>query len=186
MRYTIKQRNSQLSDPFQIKSEQELMSIHIGTIGQLLELNRTMTLKFLDEIGQFEDPAAALAYRPGPQRAHIAWQIMHIGITEEIFATARLRTAPSDLTDWFPQYQRGSIADNNIPSVDVIRTVLAQSRKNLLETISQIAEADIEQIPEGLKERGWTNSMALQIVCWHEAHHQGQAHLLLNSWKAER
>tara|TARA_R110002111_G_scaffold262504_1_gene338946 strand:+ start:128127 stop:128615 length:489 start_codon:yes stop_codon:yes gene_type:complete len=160
------------------------MSIHLGTISQLLELNRKMTLKLLDEVGQSNDPPGALAYRPGPQRAHIAWQIMHIAITEEKFATQLLRKTSSELTDLFPLYQKGSIAGDSIPAVEDIKTVLAQSRKNLLETISQITEGELEQIPEGLLERGWTSSMALQIVCWHEAHHQGQAHLLLNSWKA--
>tara|TARA_R110002095_G_scaffold155309_1_gene134883 strand:- start:3244 stop:3732 length:489 start_codon:yes stop_codon:yes gene_type:complete len=160
------------------------MSIDLGTIGQLQELNRKMTLKLLDEIEQSSDPLAALAYRPGPQRAHIAWQIMHIAITEEKFATQLLRNNSSELTDLFPLYQKGSIAGDHIPSVEEIKTVLAQSRNNLRETISKITKEELEQIPEGLQERGWTNSVALQIVCWHEAHHQGQAHLLMNSWKA--
>lgn len=161
------------------------MSIDIPTISQLLEFNRIMTLKMLDEIDQLNDPLSALAHRPGPQRAHIAWQLMHVAITEELFATDRLRKTPSDLTDWFPQFQKGSIADSNIPSVDVIRTILAQSRKNLLETISLITEEELDQVPAGLADRGWTNQTALQIICWHEPHHQGQAHLLFNSWKAE-
>ena len=162
------------------------MSIDTATIGQLLELNRTMTLKLLTEISQFDDPQSALAYRPGPQRAHIAWQIMHIAITEELFATDRLRKTASNLTDWFPSYQKGSIADDSIPTVETIQSVLEESRTNLLNAISQISEAEMDQIPQGLQERGWTNKMALQIVCWHEPHHQGQAHLLLNSWKTEQ
>ncbi|MCA9015477.1 MAG: DinB family protein [Planctomycetaceae bacterium] len=162
------------------------MSVDIATISQILELNRSMTLKLLNEISQFDEPQSALAYRPGPQRAHIAWQIMHIAITEELFATDRLRKTASNLSDWFPTFQKGSLADNNIPAVDVIQAVLAESRANLLNTISQISAAEMEQVPEGLQERGWTNQMALQIVCWHEPHHQGQAHLLLNSWKTEQ
>ncbi|QDV50796.1 DinB family protein [Gimesia fumaroli] len=162
------------------------MSIDTATIGQLLELNRTMTLKLLDEIQQFDDPQSALAYRPGPQRAHIAWQIMHVAITEELFATDRLRKTTSHLTEWFPVYQKGSIAGEAIPTVETIKSVLSESRTNLLDAISQIDAAEMEQIPAGLQERGWTNQMALQIVCWHEPHHQGQAHLLLNSWKAEQ
>lgn len=160
------------------------MSIHIETICQLLEFNRGMTLKLLEEISQLDNPNSALAFQPGPKRAHIAWQIMHVAVTEELFATERLKERPSELTEWISRYQRGSIADGNIPSLDEIQTVLAHSRKNLLETLSQIDPAEMEQIPEGLKERGWTNSFALQVICWHEAHHQGQAHFLLNSWKA--
>ena len=33
---------------------------------------------------------SVLAWRPGPGRAHIGWQLMHIGITEELFASDRL------------------------------------------------------------------------------------------------
>lgn len=162
------------------------MSIDIATIPQLLNFNRAMTLKLLDEISELPDPASALGFRPGPQRAHIAWQIMHLGITEELFASQRLRTTDSSLTEWFADYQKGSTASDEIPTVDTIRSVLSESRKNLLDAISQITPADLETIPEGLSERGWTNQMALQIVCWHEPHHQGQAHLLLNSWKAQQ
>ncbi|QDU11325.1 DinB family protein [Gimesia aquarii] len=160
------------------------MSDYIATIQQLLEFNRNMTLKLLEEISQLDDPLSALIYQPGPQRAHIAWQIMHIAITEELFATNRLRKTTSHLSSWFPQFQKGSVADQNIPSMNEIRDILAKSRQNLLETLLTIHESDLDQIPEGLKERGWTNRLALQVICWHEAHHQGQAHLLLNSWKA--
>ncbi len=111
---------------------------------------------------------------------------MHIAITEELFATDRLRKSASELTDWIPQYQKGSIADDQIPALDVIRDVLAHSRKNLLDALSQIDDTDLDQIPEGLQERGWTNRFALQVICWHEAHHQGQSHFLLNSWKSAR
>ncbi|WP_298869438.1 DinB family protein [uncultured Gimesia sp.] len=162
------------------------MSSYTATIVQLLEFNRLMTLKLLEEIAQTKDPIAALTYQPGPQRAHIGWQIMHIAITEEAFATERLRSTSSKLTDWFPQFQKGSVADNNLPAVDVIQSVLAQSRVNLLDAISQITEEDLDLIPDGLTERGWTNRRALQILCWHEAHHQGQAHFLFNSWKSKQ
>jgi len=162
------------------------MSIDIPTITQILEFNRVMTLKIVDEISQLPDPASVLGFRAGPQRAHIGWQIMHVAVTEELFASERLRKADSSLTAWFPDYQKGSTASDTPPTIDELRTVLSQSRDNLLDAISQISPADLETIPDGLSERGWTNQMALQIVCWHEPHHQGQAHLTLNSWKAQQ
>src|SRR5436190_11198374 len=48
---------------------------------------RPRTLLTLDRIAQEKDPMKVLGWRPGPGRAHIAWQLMHIGITEELFAT---------------------------------------------------------------------------------------------------
>lgn len=162
------------------------MSTHTATIIEILEFNRNMTLKLLEEIAHSKDPANALAYQPSPQRAHICWQIMHIGITEELFATERLRNAPSNLTDWFPQFQKGSVADSVVPTVEVIQNVLSESRAHVIDAISQITDDQLDLVPDGLAERGWTNRMALQILSWHEAHHQGQAHFLLNSWKADQ
>jgi len=118
------------------------MSIDIPTVSQLLEFNRNMTLKMLDEIGQLNDPLSALAFRPGPQRAHIAWQLMHVAITEELFATDRLRKTPSDLTDWFAQFQKGSIADNNIPLWMLYEQFWPNREKTCWETMSLITEAD--------------------------------------------
>jgi len=162
------------------------MSIQIATIVELLKFNRIMTLITVDEISTLPDPQSALAFRPGPGRATIAWQIMHLAITEELFATDRLRKSESTLSDLFPLYQKGSTAGDEIPTLEVIHDTLSQTRDHLLKTIQQIGEADLELVPEGLQERGWSNEMALKILCWHETHHQGQAHLTLNSWKAEQ
>src|SRR5882757_2854627 len=54
------------------------------------QFNRPRTLGLLDKIEQEKEPQQILGWRPGPGRAHIAWQLAHIGITEELFATERL------------------------------------------------------------------------------------------------
>ena len=59
-------------------------------ITDLWEFNRLRTLMTLDDIAKQPDPTAVLGWRPGPGRAHIAWQLMHVGVTEELFATERL------------------------------------------------------------------------------------------------
>jgi hypothetical protein len=51
------------------------------------DLSRERTLATLRTIENLPDPQQALGWRPGAGRAHIGWQIMHIGITEELFAT---------------------------------------------------------------------------------------------------
>ena len=53
---------------------------------EAFEFNRTRTLATLDAIAATSDPPALLGWRPGLGRAHVAWQLMHIGVTEEIFA----------------------------------------------------------------------------------------------------
>jgi len=151
---------------------------------QQMDLNRERTLGTLAAIEKLPDPAKALGWRPGPGRAHIAWQLAHIGITEELFATERfLGTSPA-FADLVPRFKGGSTPDDNVPSVATVRDVLTQSREHLRKTISQLTEADLSKIPPALKERGLSIGKALQIIVWHEAHHQGQAHITLNLFKA--
>lgn len=148
------------------------------------DLYRERTLATLDAISKLSDPQQALGWRPGPGRAHIGWQLMHIGITEELFATERLLGTAPGFADLLPRFRGGSTPDDNIPTVDSIRTVLKESREHLRSTLSRFTDADLGIIPEALKERGLTINKVLQILGWHEAHHQGQAHITLNLYKA--
>ena len=89
------------------------------------DFHRSRTLDLLDRVLQEPDPQAVLGWRPGPGRAHIAWQLMHIGVTEEIFATERL--APEKVgafQELWPRFRGGSTPDDDIPTPDVIRRVL--------------------------------------------------------------
>ncbi len=148
---------------------------------------RKRTLDLLDKIAAEPDPTAVLGWRPGPGRAHIGWQLMHIGVTEEIFATERLNPArPAAFTDLWPRFRGGSTPDDNIPTVDEIRTVLAESREHLLETLATYPEDRLEEIPAALQARGLTVRDCLYVIGWHEAHHHGQAHITFNLYKASR
>lgn len=157
----------------------------ISIYKDLIEFNRTRTLATLDDIAKQPQPAAILGFRPGPGRAHIAWQFMHIGITEELFATERLiaGAAPA-FAEVVPRFKGGSTPDDNIPEIRLIRKVLEESRGHLLATLGKFTDADLPTIFPWFKERGWTFLRVLQVMCWHEGHHQGQAHISYNLWKA--
>jgi len=148
------------------------------------EFNRRRTLATLDAIEQLPDPAAALAWRPGPGRAHIGWQLMHIGITEELFATERLLGSPAEFPELIPRFRGGSTPDENIPDSATIRNVLESGRQHLLQTVATFSDDDLQTIPEAFRERGWTLETILHVLAWHEPHHQGQAHLTLNLFRA--
>ncbi|REK19013.1 MAG: DinB family protein [Planctomycetota bacterium] len=151
------------------------------------KFNRTRTLTTLEEIEKLADPAAALAFRLGPGRAHIAWQLMHVAVTEEIFATERLRPErPSKWTDLWPRFRGGSKADDDVPAPAFIRQVLEESRASLLETLETFSDDQLRDIPPALAERGWSLRDVLHIISWHESHHQGQAHAMLNSFRASQ
>ncbi len=149
------------------------------------EFNRMRTLDLLDRVEQLPDPIAALGWRPGPGRAHIAWQLVHTAVTEDIFASERLAQEKSGLfTELWPRFRGGSTPDDQIPTAAEIRDVLLRSRESLFETLATFTEADLDTIPEPLKERGFSIRTVHYVIGWHEGHHQGQAHLTLNLFKA--
>jgi uncharacterized damage-inducible protein DinB len=160
------------------------MSTLHSTIAQI-QFNRTRTLATLERAEKETEPRRALGYRPGPGRAHVAWQLMHVAITEELFATERLvpGTHPQ-YTELVPRFRGGSTPDDDIPSAAQIRKILTESREHLLTTLERFGDKDLGTIPEALRERKLTVLDVLHILAWHEAHHQGQAHITLNLLKA--
>jgi hypothetical protein len=159
----------------------------MSTIAVLIEgykFNRERTLATLSAIEKEPNPRAVLAWRPGPGRAHIGWQLTHIGITEELFASERLAKKTGAFQDLWPRFRGGSTPDDDVPAPETIRRVLAESREHLLATVGGLDESQLDLVPEGLKDRGWPLRAALSIIGWHEPHHQGQAHITYNLWKA--
>jgi uncharacterized damage-inducible protein DinB len=151
---------------------------------QAYRFNRTKTLGLLDKLEQ-EGNLDALGWRPGPGRAHIAWQMLHIAITEEIFATERLDPSkPGSFIELWPRFRGGSTPDDDIMSITEIRQKLQIGREHLEETLSGYNESRLAEIPPPLKERGLTVLDVLHIISWHESHHHGQAHLTFNLFKA--
>ena len=152
---------------------------------QQFEFNRVRTLGILEKIEKESDAASVLGWRPGPARAHIAWQLMHIGVTEELFAVERLATKEGSFCEYWDRFKGGSIPDDQIPSNQEIRDVLAAGREDLLETLGEFKEDQLSDVvweaPDG---RRLTLHQVLHIISWHEAHHQGQAHITFNLYKA--
>jgi len=149
--------------------------------------NRQRTLGLLEAIEKLPNPRAALAWRPGPGRAYIGWQLMHIGITEEIFATERLAPAKAGKwTELWPRFRGGSTPDDDVPPASTIRGILDGSRERLLATLAEYSDARLGEVPPPLAQRGLTILDVLHILGWHEAHHQGQSHITLNLYKASQ
>ena len=148
------------------------------------EFNRERTLETLKAIAETKAPQAVLSWQPGPGRAHIAWQLMHIAVTEGVFAMMHPDFQTTLSQDLLGRFRKGSVADERVPSLDEIRDTLELTRGHLLATMKQFTDDDLGVVPASLKERGWNLGMALKIVAWHEPHHQGQAHLTFNLWKA--
>ena len=165
------------------------MSI-LATSMESYGFNRTRTSGLLDSIAAMDAPAEVLGWRPGAGRAHIAWQLVHIGVTEELFGVERLANRPQVARhqDLWDRFRGGSTPDGTIPSVQEIRQVLADGRELMLETLGSFSDDQLDSFtwmhPRMKKEL--TLRTTLQIVAWHEGHHQGQAHITLNLYRAGR
>ena len=112
----------------------------------LLEFVRTRTLGTIEEISRMPDPAATLCWQPGIGRAPLGWQLTHIGITEELTATERLRGTAPAYADLVPRFKVGSVPDENVPDIGTIRQILDTSRAHLVETLSQINDDELDSI----------------------------------------
>jgi uncharacterized damage-inducible protein DinB len=138
-------------------------------------------LKSVEALGP-ELSAKALAWRPGPGRAHIGWQLMHIAATDDRYLAVRIKnTTPTD-PDFCARYAGGSVpADETVNPAD-IRNRLEKYRAALLSFVAGIDPSNLDEKPFPDSPRTLRESLVL--LAWHEGHHQGQAHITLNLFKA--
>jgi len=151
---------------------------HIET----LEWTRTKTLGTLDAIAKLPDPQKALAYRPGPGRAHLAWQLMHVAATDDRHVHVRMQDGMPQEAAYVTRFAGGSTPDEDIPTVDDIRRYLEGQRKELFAHLKTLDDSALTTKPN--EKAPWTYGEWMRVLAWHEAHHQGQAHLTLNMYKA--
>ncbi|MGE3803809.1 MAG: DinB family protein [Gemmataceae bacterium] len=149
---------------------------------QFMEFNRKKTIDLLDAIDKRPDKKTILGWRPGAGRAHIAWQFMHIAATDDRHLYVRMRGGEPKEPDLVKRFAGGSTPDDNIPTCDEIRAYLAERRAELLEHLSKLTAADMRTKPQ--PEAPWVYEEWFQVLAWHEAHHQGQAHITLNLYRA--
>ncbi|MFO0968074.1 MAG: DinB family protein [Gemmataceae bacterium] len=154
----------------------------MATLLEVLEFVREKTLATVDAVAKLPDPAKALGWRPGPGRAHLAWQLMHLGATDDRHLHVRMKQGEPKRADYVQRFAGGSTPDDNIPSLDEIRRYLDEERQALLAHWRTIPDAALDTKPH--EQAPWTYRQWVKVLAWHEAHHQGQAHLTLNLFKA--
>lgn len=149
----------------------------------MLDFSRAKTLNLLDNIEKMPSPAAVLGWRPGPGRAHTAWQLMHIAATDDRHVHVRMRGGEPQQPELVRRFAGGSVPDDQIPTIAEIRRYLTDQRRELLDHLEKLADGDLQQKPN--PQAPWTYHEWMQVLAWHEAHHQGQAHLTLNLYRAQ-
>jgi len=147
----------------------------------IMEFARKKTLDLLDAIARRPDPAAVLGWRPGPGRAHIAWQLMHVAATDDRHLYVRMKGGEPREPELVRRFAGGSVPDDNVPTIDEVRRYLVERRQELLAHLQSVDESQLTTKPR--PEAPWTYLEWFQVLSWHEAHHQGQAHLTLNLYR---
>ena len=149
---------------------------------EVLEFNRQKTMALVDTVAKLPNPQAALAYRPGPGRAHLAWQLMHIAATDDRHVHVRMTGGQPQEPELIRRFGGGSTPDENIPTLDEIRRYLTSQRAEVLAHVKKLPESALPNKP--IEQAPWTYREWLKVLGYHEAHHQGQAHLTLNLYQA--
>src|ERR1043165_1555369 len=78
----------------------------------VLAYNRGRTLAFLETLAKNADVAKVLAWRPGPGRAHIAWQLMHIAATDDRHVHVRMTGGQAQHASLVERFAGGSVPDD--------------------------------------------------------------------------
>jgi hypothetical protein len=151
---------------------------HIET----LDWNRQKTLALLESIAKLPDAQKALGWRPGPGRAHLAWQIMHIAATDDRHVHVRMQGGQPQQAEYVRRFAGGSTPDDDIPTLDQIKQYLDSQRKELIAHLKTLDDSALKTKPN--EQAPWNYNEWMRVLAWHEAHHQGQAHLTLNLYKA--
>ncbi|HEX8341451.1 MAG TPA: DinB family protein [Tepidisphaeraceae bacterium] len=156
----------------------------------LLQIDYTRN-RLIGSLGAIEssgaDVADALAWRPGPGRAHIAWQAMHCAATLDKYVNVGLlKGQPAD-ADLVAHYGGGSTpSDTDVPDLMRIRGVLEHQFAAYRKFVEALSPDDLTTIVDFNNTTKRSIGESILLLTWHEAHHQGQIHLTWNLYKAAR
>ena len=129
--------------------------------------------------------AKALCWRPGPERAHIAWQAMHCAATHEKYLYVGLLNKPVRDEELVAAFGGGSKpSDINVPPLGLIRQRLAGTFDALRRFVADQTPQSLARETTGPGGKQRTIAESIILLTWHEAHHQGQIHLTWNLYKA--
>jgi hypothetical protein len=151
------------------------------TLLAVTDFSRSRLLGILDGIEKNAPNAnEVLAWRPGPNRAHIAWQAMHCAATHDRYLNVGIRAAQPHNPEIVAAFAGGSTpSDENVPTLATIRSTLQSTFQDFREYIAAVPTADAQRKLAS----GRTVEESIILLAWHEAHHQGQIHLTWNLYK---
>jgi len=150
----------------------------------LMEFVRGKPRGLVEALAALPDPAKALGWRPGPGRAHLAWQLMHVPATDDRHLNVRMKGGTAHSPELVRRFAGGSTPDDDIPPLADIIKYMTDRRTDLLDHLRTLTDADMSKKPNDTAQ--WPYGEWFQLLAWHEAHHHGQAHLTLNLYRASQ
>lgn len=148
---------------------------------------RTRLLKTLEEIegsGMAKD-AIHWSMPFGKGRAHIGWQMMHCAATLDRYLNVRILGAQVRNAELVENYAGGSESKTDlIVTPQQIRSALEETSAPYFDYFIKLDPAKLREKPNAAADR--THLDILMLLSWHEAHHQGQCHIIWNSFKAQQ
>src|SRR5439155_23724941 len=119
-----------------------------------LDYNRTKTLAFIDTLAKQENVQKALGWRPGPGRAHLAWQLMHIAATDDRHVHVRMLGGQPQEPKYVERFAGGSTPDDDVPSLETIKSYLKSQRDELLAHLKKQPDSALKTKPN--EQAPWT------------------------------
>src|SRR5260370_20774881 len=108
-----------------------------------LERSRQKTLDLIAVIEKHRDAKSILGWRPGPGRAHLAWQLMHIGATDDRHLYVRMCGGEPHDPELVRRFAGGSVPDDEIPSLEQIRAYLDTPRADLFRHLDGLSRSHL-------------------------------------------
>src|SRR5437867_1110515 len=99
-------------------SSTEITAMAIADMIGFLDFSRQKTLALLDTLAKDANAQAILGWRPGPGRAHLAWQLMHIAATDDRHVHARMQGGQPQNAEYVRRFAGGSTPDDQVPTLD--------------------------------------------------------------------
>lgn len=147
---------------------------------------RVRLLKTLEEIEQSGMAKAAIHWSMpfGKGRAHIGWQMMHCAATLDRYLNVRILNQTPKNQSLVDNYAGGSESRvDYIVTPQEIRGALEEATEPYFDYFLNLDASKLREKPHPAADR--THLDILLLLTWHEAHHQGQCHIIWNSFKAE-
>ncbi|VTU00039.1 Uncharacterized protein OS=Pirellula staleyi (strain ATCC 27377 / DSM 6068 / ICPB 4128) GN=Psta_3298 PE=4 SV=1: DinB_2 [Gemmataceae bacterium] len=154
----------------------------VTDLAGLFEYARSRTQQLIDAVASLPDPQQALGWRPGPGRAHVAWQLMHLGATDDRHLNVRMKGREAHSPDLVRRFAGGSTPDDDIPPLADIVKYVTDRRADMLAHLRSLTDADLKGKPNDAAPMVYEEWF--RLLAWHEGHHHGQAHLTLNLYRA--